>query len=61
MCIMEHLEVLEYSGIFTSNPEYLIQLWNDCGLVKRYASVDTFRHIPDQLQRTAFSISGCLL
>jgi len=24
MCIMEHLEVPEYSGIFISNPEYRI-------------------------------------
>jgi len=35
---MEHLEVLEYSGIFISNPEYRIlfrnnllgQKWADC-------------------------------
>jgi len=28
MCIMEHLEVLEYSGIFISNPEYqILDIW----------------------------------
>jgi len=29
MCIMEHLEVLEYSGIFISNPEYRILFRNN--------------------------------
>jgi len=29
MCIMEHLEVLEYSGIFVLNPEYRILFRND--------------------------------
>jgi len=26
---MEHLEVLEYSGIFISYPEYRILFWNN--------------------------------
>jgi len=26
---MEHLEVLEYSGIFILNPEYQILFWNN--------------------------------
>jgi len=29
MCFMEHLEVLEYSGIFISNPEYRILFRNN--------------------------------
>jgi len=29
MCIMEHLEVLEYAGIFISNPEYRILFRNN--------------------------------
>jgi len=29
MCIMEDLEVLEYSGIFFSNPEYRILFRNN--------------------------------
>jgi len=32
MCIMEHLEVLEYSGIFISNPVYRILCRNNCDL-----------------------------
>jgi len=39
MCIMEYLEISEYSGIFLSNPENRILFRNNCGLVKRYASV----------------------
>jgi len=29
MCILEHLEVLEHSGIFISNPEYRILFRNN--------------------------------
>jgi len=29
MCIMEHLEVPKYSGIFISNPEYRILFQNN--------------------------------
>jgi len=29
MFIMEHLEVLEYSGVFISNPEYRILIRNN--------------------------------
>jgi len=49
---MEHLEVLEYSWIFISFPDYRIVFRNNCALVKRYALVCTFRHTP-----TCF---GCL-
>jgi len=56
MCIMEHLEVLEYSGIFISNPVYRNLFRNNCERVKRYASVYTFRHTPDLLQPTAFAV-----
>jgi len=34
MCVIEHLEVLEYSGIFILNPEYRILFWNSLLAVK---------------------------
>jgi len=48
MCIMEHLEVPDYSGTFILNPEYWILFWKNCGLVKRYALGYTFWHTPDR-------------